>query len=166
MVYGAVHQNSGHVEVYSEPGHGTTFKMYFPRIQGNPETLMAPAQAREVCGTGTIVLVEDNELVRAFAERLLRDHGYEVHAFPNGEDALQAVEQMPGPIDLLVTDVVMPGINGRVLADRLRRLRPDVKVLFTSGYTENVIVHHGVLADDVEFIPEAVHGRDADGACA
>jgi PAS domain S-box-containing protein len=155
MVYGAVKQNGGHIEVYSEEGHGATFKIFLPAVVDQPaevtvETFVGPRP----CGDETIVLVEDEEHVRTIAALMLRRQGYTVHAFADGPSAIAAVEAMTAPLDLLITDVVMPKMNGQVLTQRLLELRPSMRVLFTSGYTANVIVHHGVLNEGVEFLPK------------
>jgi two-component system cell cycle sensor histidine kinase/response regulator CckA len=152
MVYGAVQQNGGRIEVYSEPEHGTTFKIYLPRI--SPAEGQAHKTARQSPRSGgeSIVLVEDDERVRTFATTVLERFGYEVHAYPTAAHALAALPELHPHPNLLVTDVVMPGMNGRALAERVTQLFPSMKVLFVSGYTENVIVHHGVLKDDIEFL--------------
>ena len=152
MVYGAVKQNGGQIEVYSEPGHGTTFKIYLPAVDQAAGTALEPISERRPQGTESIVLVEDEEHVRAIASRMLERLGYTVHAFADGPSAIAAVVQMVATPSLLVTDVVMPGMNGHVLMERLLELRPSMKVLFTSGYTANVIVHHGVLREGIEFL--------------
>ena len=151
MVFGAVSQNGGRIEVYSETGHGTTIKIYLPRVFADAERQDAPP-APATRGFERIVLVEDNESVRSFAARVLSAQGYVVDAFASGPDALAAAPTIPGRIDLLLTDVVMPDMNGKALAERLVALRPGLRVLFTSGYTENVVVHHGVLTPGVEFL--------------
>jgi two-component system cell cycle sensor histidine kinase/response regulator CckA len=154
MVYGAVSQNGGRIEVYSEPGQGTTFKLYLPRADG-PNAPPRPEPDEELPrGSETILLVEDDDAVRALAIQMLEQQSYRVHAFGAGAEALRALGELAEPIDLLITDVVMPGLNGRTLADRVKELRPAIKVLFTSGYTANVIVHHGVLKEGVEFLPK------------
>jgi two-component system cell cycle sensor histidine kinase/response regulator CckA len=152
MVYGAVKQNGGHIEVYSEPSCGATFKIFLPAIQEPPDTTVDADDASRPVGAEAIVLVEDEEHVRTIASMMLRRQGYTVHAFPDGPSAIAAVEAMTGHLDLVITDVVMPGMNGKVLTERLLQLRPSVGVLFTSGYTANVIVHHGVLDEGVEFL--------------
>jgi PAS domain S-box-containing protein len=153
MVYGAVKQHGGHLAVYSEPGRGATFKIYLPRVeeaaQARHEAPDSPPRGKE-----TIVLVEDADALRALAVRLLKRQGYAVHAFPNGQAALDALPGLPGPVDLLLTDVVLPGMSGRMLAERMSALRPGLRVLFTSGYTENVVVHHGVLKKGLHFLPK------------
>jgi CheY-like chemotaxis protein len=154
MVYGAVKQNGGHIEVYSEPSHGATFKIFLPAIEEPPDTTVDADHASRAVGAETIVLVEDEEHVRTIASMMLRRQGYTVHAFADGPSAITAVETMTGHLDLVITDVVMPRMNGRVLIERLLQLRPSIRVLFTSGYTANVIVHHGVLDDGVEFLPK------------
>jgi PAS domain S-box-containing protein len=152
MVYGAVKQNGGHIEVYSEEGHGATFKIFLPAVDQLPDVAVETFVGPRPVGAETIVLVEDEEHVRTIAALMLRRQGYSVHAFPDGPSAIAAVEAMTDPPHLLITDVVMPRMNGQVLGQRLVQLRPSIKVLFTSGYTANVIVHHGVLKEGVEFL--------------
>ena len=152
MVYGAVKQNQGTLEVCSEAGHGTTFKICLPRVYERPEPIREEPQITLGRGTATLVLVEDEDKVRAFAIRLLERQGYKVYAYASGEEAMKAVRGMTEHLQLLITDVVLPGMNGRELAEQMQQLRPDIKVLFTSGYTENVIVQHGVLQQGIEFL--------------
>ncbi|MEI7949658.1 MAG: PAS domain S-box protein [Gammaproteobacteria bacterium] len=152
MVYGAVKQNGGNIEIYSEPGHGSSFKIYIPRVDAASEWRSEATQAGLPQGMETIMLVEDEDAVRMVATLLLQRQGYKVYAFANGQAAIAAVQEMTEPLHLLITDVIMPGMNGRVLAEQLVALRPTIKVLFASGYTANVIVHHGVLKDGVEFL--------------
>ena len=146
MVYGFVKQSAGHLAIYSEPGQGTSVKLYLPRAVG--EAAVAPAAAHSdgiVGGSETILLVEDDEAVRQVALAALRSFGYTVIEAHDGPSAMALLEQR-NDIGLLFTDVVMPGgMNGRALADAARRLRPGLRVLYTSGYTENAIVHHGRL---------------------
>ncbi len=147
-VYGIVKQSGGYIWVYSEVGSGSTFKIYLPRAGGSvsPEpvnNLKVPAPSLR--GTETVLLVEDEESVRKLAAQYLADQGYTVVQASNGLEALRLCSEYTAPIHLLVTDVVMPGMGGRDLADRLATLRPDTRVLFVSGYTGNAIVHHGVL---------------------
>ena len=152
MVYGAVKQNGGNVEAYSELGHGTTLKIYLPRIAGVSAPLRVPAVRGLPGGTETVFVVEDDDHVRELARLLLKRQGYAVSTFGSAPAALQAADGHPGPLHLLVTDVILPGMNGRTLAEEMVRLRPGVKVLFTSGYTANVIAHHGVLEPGIEFL--------------
>ena len=154
MIFGAVSQNGGRIEVDSEPGHGTTFKIYLPRVHEAAVEAWPEPRAAQWRGTETILLVEDDEAVRSLAVRVLVQHGYAVHAFRDGMSAMHAVAGMTEPLHLLITDVVMPEMNGPAMAQRIRELRPAIRVLFTSGYTDNVIVHHGVLAEGVEFLPK------------
>lgn len=154
MVYGFVKQSQGHVKVYSEPGQGTTIKMYLPRATSKPpaqrdEDGIAPPAVR---GDEVILLVEDDELVLPYAEAQLRSLGYRVITARNGDQALETLQQHP-EIDLLFTDVMMPGgMNGRQLADAAVALRPELRVLYTSGYTENAIIHHGRLDPGVQLL--------------
>ncbi len=160
MVYGAVTQNGGRIEVYSEVGHGTTFRIYLPRVS----EAATPVETRERSplpgGGETIVVVEDDDAIRALTMRLLKGLGYNTHAYRSGVEALRALETMQAPIDLVVTDVIMPEMKGSELAQRLRQLRPGLRVLFASGYSEDVIAHHGVLDPGVDFLqkPYSIEG--------
>ncbi len=153
-VYGIAKQSGGTVGVYSEPGHGTTVKVYLPRVE---EALSRPAPpvikpaSRPPC-TETLLLVENDEGVRNFACAVLTEEGYTVLEASNGEEAMQLSVRHDEPIHLLVTDVVLPGMNGRVLAERLMSQRPNLRVLYLSGYAENAIVHMGVLDPGTPFL--------------
>jgi len=158
-VYGIVKQSNGHAVVASTPGEGTTFSLYFP--QTNAPIARAP-QTRTVSARGseTILLVEDEPSVRALAADVLERSGYRVLAAEHGGRALEIAEATIDPIHLLLTDVVMRGMSGRELADRLVATRPDTRVLFMSGYTDDAIVHHGVLDEGTEFLQKPF-SRDA-----
>jgi signal transduction histidine kinase/CheY-like chemotaxis protein len=152
--YGIVKQSGGHISVYSEPGRGTTFKIYLPQVEPQVkipvQRLDSPDLPR---GMETILLVEDDPALREMAATLLRRLGYTVLTAANGVEALSMNHQRDaGPIDLLFTDVVMPHMSGRELADRMRVLNPLTKILFTSAYTENAIVHQGVLDKGVALL--------------
>ncbi len=152
-VYGIVKQNEGYIWVYSEPGRGTTFKIYFPRTAETSGAVAGRDEpALEEGGGETILLVEDDPAVRAFSARSLRGHGYTVLEAKDGEGALSLCDEHEGPIHLMVTDVVMPGMSGPDLAQRLALVCPKVKVLYVSGYTDNAIVHHGVLDAGIAFL--------------
>jgi CheY-like chemotaxis protein len=155
QVYGFVRQSGGHIRIYSELGQGTTVKLYLPRVSGEA----APDVAKEAMpdatmlrGTETVLLVEDDEAVRAYSGGVLRDLGYTVIEAEDAAAALCALDQNP-TVDLLFTDVVLPGgVHGRRLADEARRRRPALRVLFTSGYTRNAIIHNGRLDRGVQLI--------------
>ena len=150
-VYGIVKQSAGFIWVYTELGHGTTFKIYLPRVHEDP-VASRPAGSTEVRGSETIVVAEDAEGVRAVVQNVLRRNGYTVLPAPDGQTALDLVATHPEPIHLLITDVIMPGMSGRQLADRLRELRPEMKVLFVSGYTDDAIIRHGMLEPGIAFL--------------
>ncbi len=151
-VYGIVKQSGGYVWVYSEPGTGTTFKIYLPRVEAPASEPRRRSAQAVASGSETLLLVEDEDAVRRLAERILLGAGYRVLTATNGGDALLLCETHVGPIDLLLTDVVMPLMSGRSLAERLASLRPRLKVLYMSGYTDDAIAHHGVLAPGTRFL--------------
>jgi len=160
-VYGIVKQSEGDIWVYSEPGKGATFKIYLPRVDELLEERRAKDVGNELSrGNETILLVEDEEEVRKLALRVLERQGYKVLAARQGDEALLMCEQHKGPIHLMLTDVVMPGMNGHELAKRLESLHPEMKVVYMSGYTDDAIVHHGVLEKGMNYIqkPFTVNG--------
>jgi PAS domain S-box-containing protein len=158
-VLGIVQQSGGHVTVESTPDEGSTFRVYLPRTT---EARAAPAPARSITptqpsrGSETILLVEDEGQLRVLARDILRGAGYQVFDAPNAAEAIKASQRHPGPIQLLVTDVVMPHIGGRELARRLATERPGMRVLYMSGYTEDGIVESGTLDPNVAFLPKPI----------
>ena len=152
-VYGIVKQSNGYIWVYSEPNQGSTFKIYLPRVMEEAEAIEKDTGEIKIQrGSETILLVEDNDMLCDFAVKVLRKSGYTVLEARNGKEALDASARHQEPIQLLLTDVVMPGMNGRELARRLMSLRPEIKVMYISGYTDDAIVHHGVLEKGVFFL--------------
>jgi PAS domain S-box-containing protein len=151
-VYGIVQQNNGFINVYSEQGQGTTFKIYLPRSMDGVEVSEEILQQPVASGSGKVLLVEDDDLMRKMTTDMLETIGYSVLAVGSPLEALSICEEKDARFDLVITDVVMPGMSGRELRDKLGIIRPDIKVLFMSGYTSNVIVHHGVLEEGVHFI--------------
>ncbi len=155
-MYSIVNQLGGHIWVYSEEGKGTTFKIYLPRAYEHAgalrETRTTPAELPR--GQERLLVVEDEPGVLEVAAEALRLQGYTVLTAQSPAEALQLAQSHPEPIHLLITDVVMPVMSGRELAEYLMRLHPQMRVLYVSGYTENTIVHHGVLETGVHFLPK------------
>jgi len=152
-VYGIVKQSGGNIWVYSELGKGTTFKVYLPMVEAEAEEFAREERAMELPrGLETILVVEDEEGVRKLACRILKQLGYEVLEAPTGDDAYQLCAKLDKPIDLIITDVVMPTLSGAEFVDKLRNIWSDFKVLYMSGYTSNAIVHHGVLDPSTPYM--------------
>jgi CheY-like chemotaxis protein len=159
MVYGFVKQSNGHVKIYSEEGYGTTIKLYLPRAVAQADAPMAAAPPI-MGGSETILVVEDDEIVRNFVVTQLHSLGYRTLTAANGQSALAQVEG-GAAFDLLLTDVIMPGgINGKQLADMILERRPAMKILYTSGYTANAIVHHGRLDAGVLLLTKPYRRAD------
>jgi CheY-like chemotaxis protein len=146
-VYGIVKQSEGFIWVYSEPGRGTTFKIYLPRFDQAPEPLSERPGPAAVRGTETVLLVEDEDAVRSLLRELLESFGYSVLEAGLGADALRVAREHPGTIHLLLSDLVMPQMTGRELAERLTHLRRGIKVLFMSGYAAGIALHHEIPSD-------------------
>ena len=154
QVYGFIKQSGGHVKIYSEPGEGTSVKLYLPRYDGEHVDVPAEIPAAAERGRGeTILIVEDDDGVREYAAEILRDLNYQVLEARDSESALKLLDAEKN-FDLLLTDVVLPGKNGRELATEVVRRRPGLKVIFMTGYSRNAIVHHGRLDRGTELIPK------------
>ncbi|GAH38472.1 unnamed protein product, partial [marine sediment metagenome] len=151
-VYGIVKQNDACISVYSEPNVGTTFKVYFPRVVEKADRLPSDKSTELPTGNEIILLVEDEDIVRGLAKRVLERQGYKVIEANDGGGAYLQSKKHKGKIHLLLTDVIMPNMNGKQLHAELLNTRPELRVLFMSGYTENVIAHHGVLHENTDFI--------------
>jgi PAS domain S-box-containing protein len=155
-VYGIVKQSGGNISVYSETGQGTTLKIYLPRVEEEAEEVggREPAPTKPLRASETILLVEDEEGVRRTTKRILIKSGYQVLEAGNGQEALELCGRHPGPIHLLITDVVMPGMSGKELTDRLALSFPAMKFLYVSGYADHAVVNHGILEAGASFLPK------------
>lgn len=156
-VYGIIKQADGDIQVYSEPGTGSTFKIYLPKASNEFEDAL-PEKSAEILEnktekiSGIILVVEDNDSVREIVIRVLKEKGYTLLEAGSGEQALEIIDKHRGALDLFITDVILPGMSGKQLAEKLGEIRPGVKSLFISGYTDNVILHHGVLDEGINFL--------------
>jgi CheY-like chemotaxis protein len=165
IVYGIIKQHGGHIWVYSEPHQGATFKIYLPvsEIAQSERQELPVTPAANLSGSETILLVEDDRQVRQLSQVILNKQGYRVLVAKNGPQALAVLAGHTGPVHLLLADVVLPGMNGRELFNQLSEQLPTLKVLYMSGYTDEVIAHRGVLEEGVNFIqkPFSVHALAA-----
>jgi len=151
-VYGAVKQSGGYIWLYTEVGQGTSFKIYLPRVDAVKPQAAASEATVLLDGSETVLVAEDEDAVRQIIEKALQARGYTVMVARDGNEALAIAGRHAGQIDLLVTDVVMPDMNGRALSERLTHVRPTIKTLYLSGYTDDAILHHGVLEEGVAFL--------------
>jgi CheY-like chemotaxis protein len=151
-VYGIVKQSGGFIWVYSEVGHGTTFKIYLPRVDETPLPVVQETAAGERGGSETILVVEDDEALRNLTAELLRDAGYHVLVSESATHAIELAEKHDGQIHLMLTDVIMPGMSGRVVAEKVAALRPGARVLYASGYTDDTVLRSGILSKEAHFI--------------
>jgi CheY-like chemotaxis protein len=159
QVYGFMKQSGGHIKIYSEPGEGTTIKLYLPRRDGDEAALAIDDNASSERGNAeTILIVEDDDGVRQYASEILRDLNYQIIEAKDSATALRLLDANKD-FDLLLTDVVLPGINGRELANEVERRRPGTKVIFMTGYSRNAIVHHGRLDPGTELIQKPLIER-------
>ncbi len=152
-VYGVVKQSGGYVWVDSQLGKGASFQIFLPRVEETVVPISAdPSHEENLHGSETVLLVEDADALRKLARSFLLDHGFQVLPASNGEEAVEVARNHDGPIHLLLTDVVMPGMNGRILADQLLAKWPRLKVVYISGYTDSFIAGHGVLEDGTHLL--------------
>jgi len=163
-VYGIIDQAGGHTDVETKQGHGTTFRIYLPHVEVPATDLEIQLPGSPLRGAETVLLVEDERMVRAYTGHVLRERGYQVLEAADGAEALKLCTEHPGPLHLLLTDVVLPRLSGRELAERTTALRPGLRVLYISGYTGDTVLRHGVIQDDAQFLakpftPKALAGK-------
>jgi CheY-like chemotaxis protein len=151
-VFGIMKQNNGHINVYSEIGHGTTFKLYFPRSQEKETVQTSEEELIPLIGTETILLVEDEKDLIEYVKLSLENLGYTVFAANSPLQALALCKEKQQSIDLLITDVIMPEMNGKELKENVQRLYPQIKTLYMSGYTADIVAHRGVLDEGIQFL--------------
>jgi CheY-like chemotaxis protein len=151
-VYGIVKQSGGNIWVYSEVGKGTTFKIYLPRVDEPLEEVREEPIKEIPQRSETVLIVEDEEVVRKLAVRLLKKQGYRVLEVSDAGKAFMLCEEYKEPIHLILSDVVMPGMDGSRLIERLKKIHPEAKALFMSGYADNMIIHRGILEEGIQFI--------------
>jgi two-component system, cell cycle sensor histidine kinase and response regulator CckA len=158
--YGVVAQADGEIEVESEPGEGSTFRLLFPQASGEVEEIPLPLPDPGPARLEMVLLVEDETSVRTLAETILRRQGYRVVAADSGKEAIEIWKERRGEIDILLTDVIMPHMSGSELAHRLRAMKPGLKVLFMSGYTDDMIAGHGLLAGETQLIQKPFTSKE------
>lgn len=156
IVYGIIKQHGGNITVYSEPGKGTTFRIYLPMIESKTEEVRVPEIISPKGGTETILFAEDNEDVRVLSKRVLEENGYTVVDAVDGEDAINKFKENRDGIQLIIIDVIMPKKSGKEAIDEIKKTKPDVKILFTSGYTSDIISRKGILEEGMDFISKPV----------
>jgi CheY-like chemotaxis protein len=152
MVYGIIKQHNGYINVYSEPGRGTTFRIYLPVIAAEAEEIKPEVIPPVITGTETLLLAEDETGVREFTENLLKEYGYKVISAVDGQDAINEFKAYKNRIHLVLLDVIMPNKNGKEVYDEIKQIRPDIKVLFMSGYPANIIQKHDIIEKGFAYI--------------
>jgi CheY-like chemotaxis protein len=160
IVYGIIKQHEGDISVYSQPGEGTTFRIYLPLMQSDSEEDVTAGQDLPKGGTETILFADDSEEVRVTTGFMLREFGYRVIEAVDGEDAMQKFIDNRENIDLVILDVIMPKRNGKEVYEEIRKIRPDLKVLFMSGYTGDILYRKGITEDELNFISKPVMPHD------
>ena len=160
-VYGIVKQNHGNIWVYSEPERGATFKAYFPKAKKDTKAIKKGKSPQpSLKGDETILIAEDDENLCTMTERMLKGYGYKILTASNGEEAVEKISSHKGRIDLLLTDVIMPGMDGKELAGMIQQKHPKIKIIYMSGYTDDAIAHYGILEEGLDFIEKPFSQKD------